>query len=102
MNKNYWLNGARKIKGVSKEQLNDYIFSNALDSAIGYAVGEWESSRFRLKDIEPKELIVRYNRRTDTIHIRHYKNPFIRMKEIDFKGWIELTENDLELFGEFA
>ena len=104
MKKQWWLSGAKKIKGVTAEQLNDYIFSEALDMAIGYAVDEWESENFRkgryfFPDLKPSDLIVRYNRRTNTVHIRHRLIPFIRMTEKQLDGWLDIISDEVELFG---
>lgn len=93
----------KKIKGVTADQKKDYIFCKALSMAVGSAVDQFEyniSCRgIYFPEIKFCDLIVRLDSRTNTLHIHHWFNPFIRMKEKDFNGWVELIKEEDELFG---
>lgn len=105
MSRYWWLSEVKKLRGVTTEQMQDYIFSEALDIAIDGAVSKWEYEKSRkgryYPDITPNELIVRYNRRTNTVHIRHWLNPFIRMTEKNFASVLEVINEEVEMFGKW-
>lgn len=107
MKKQWWLSNVKKLKGVTSEQMKDYVFCEALDMAISCAVDKWECNNFRkgryfFPDIKPSNLIVRFNDRTNTIHIRHRRNPFIKMTEKEFNVWIDIINEEIEVFGIIA
>lgn len=99
-----WTSVERRISGVTEEQMKDEVFCEALDLAVSYAADEWEHQQSQkgiafIPELKPGDLVMRLDQRSDTLHIRHYACPFIRMKEGNFSGWIALVKEEIELFG---
>lgn len=74
------------------EQTNIHLLITAIDLAVGYAIEQWEYKSIckgKYSSINHRDLVVKYNARTMTLSVRHWLNPFMRMKE-SLQIWLDI------------